>query len=406
MLSSFLSYWNYGRKYCGIEFNSTPEGQRKISVLTAIRKNEEFEVESSFHTDNLEECPQQLKKNQHAFLCITGNQVLIKCTQTTGAVAKIISSAFPNVDLNEFYFETLQTPTGSIVALCRKEQVHKVFSFFEKNNIRIIGFSLGFFSIRNLLGEIEKEEISFSGYSITTHKNKIVSFKRSPKAQEEVNYSIGDTRVISTFLLPLCAIFNYPKGNIHTLTNFTDTNQELKKEHHQKIFFRKGLSTAVTLLLVLLLFNFILYSGYYSEFQALTAKHQAELFQKQANDEKRLQIAEKENIVRNIFNNSNSRSSFYLNQLTANKPSSVLLSELTYQPLQKQVKEKDPVSLEKDILRIAGEIKNKNDFSQWIKELEETKWIKEVQVSDFSYNSAGSSQFIMNINLKEDETIE
>jgi hypothetical protein len=38
MASSFVSYWNYGIKFCGIEYHSTLNDGLNISVITAIKK--------------------------------------------------------------------------------------------------------------------------------------------------------------------------------------------------------------------------------------------------------------------------------------------------------------------------------------------------------------------------------
>ena len=400
-----LTYWNYGRRYCGIEYGSDSSGETVISCITALRRNGEFDLEKQIQFRNIEESVEHLSKNQHAFLCLTHNQVLIKHTLTPGSPVKVVSSAFPNIDLNDFYYQILETASGHYVALCRKKQVHQIIRSFEENHIQIVGFSLGISSIQNLLPTIENENIIASRFKLQNANNEVLSLERVEKQKTEILYAIGDTQISSRYLLPLSAIFNYPSGN-HSSTNFENKNQELKKEHVQKVFFRKGLISSIIILLILLLTNTILYSKYYSEYHKLTSRYEAEISQKQTYDRKLLEIEQKEEIVQNISSNSNSRRSFYLNQLVANKPSSVLLSDLTYQPLKKQIKEKDPVSLEKNVLHIAGEIRNENDFSQWIKELEETYWIKEVEISDFSYNSTASSRFVMKINIKDDETIE
>jgi uncharacterized membrane protein/Tfp pilus assembly protein PilN len=405
MALSLVSYWNYGSKYCGIEYNSAPEGDVYISGLTAIRKKEEFEVEKTFQTGSPEECAEKIPKNQHAFLCITGNHVLIKSTGIKEPAIKVVTSAFPNVDLNDFYYEILQTTSGSIVALCRREQVHQIIASFQEHHIRIIGFSLGFFSIQSLLKVIESKAISLSSYNITSDGEKITYFERAEKKQEMASYTLGDTEVNSEFLIPLSAVINY-EGTYHSVTNFDNKNLELKKEHHQKVFFNKGMATAVTLLLVMLLINFILFSSYYSELQQMTGKYELEISQKQAYSEKYQDILEKEKIVGNIFNNSNSRSSFYLNRLMVNKPASVVFKNFTYQPLLKKVKEKEPISFEQNVIRILGESKNEGEFSQWIKDLEESSWMREVKVSHFSYSSPGTSDFLLTLKLAEDETVD
>ena len=405
MTSSLVSYWNYGSQYCGIEYSSIADGKNRISVLTADKKNGEFEVKGTFEADKVEECAQNLKKNQHAFLCITSGQVLIKQTTSTGPAAKMVSSAFPNVDLNDFYYEILPTSSGSTVALCRRELVHEIISSFEKQKIIIIGFSLGFFSLQNLVGVIKEQEVHLPSFTLHTNGREIISFDRARQGNKKTDFTIGDTTVNSEFLLPLAALFNYQTGNLHTTSNCKDKNLDLKKEHFQKVFFRKGLATAVELLLVMLLINFFFFSSYYSELQQLTGRQDIETSQRLAYDEKFKEVLEREKIVENILNNSNSQSSLYLNRLILTMPGSVLFNQLHYQPLQKQIKENQAISIEKNTILLGGESKNEEEFSLWIKNLEDISWIEEVKVRDYGYSSPGTSEFLLILKLKEDEAI-
>lgn len=400
-----LTYWNYGRRYCGIEYGSDSSGETIISCITALRRNGEFDLEKKFQLKNIEESVKQLSINQHAFLCLTHNQVLIKHTLTQGSPVKVVNSAFPNIDLNDFYYQILDTPSGHYVALCRKEQVHQIISSFKDNHIQIVGFSLGISSIQPLLPAIENEEIIASGFKLHTADNKIFSLERIYKQQTEILYLIGDTQISSRYLLSLSAIFNYPSGDDYSSTNFENKNHQLKKRHAQKVFFRKGLISSIIILLILLLINTFLYSKYYSEYQKLTSLYKAEISQKKAYDKKLLEIEKKEEIVRNISSNSNSRSSYYLNRVIADMPTSILLEEFTYQPLQKQIKEHEPVTVNKNVIHLTGETNNETTFSEWLRMLEKNDYMVSVQVSDFGYKSAGYSRFTLNIKLKEDEPV-
>ncbi len=406
MISAFLSYWTYGRRFCGIEYSSTSNDTSGISVLTAIKKKNEFNIEETFEADSIEDCAQKLKKNQHAFLCITSTQVLLKETTTTGTDAKVVSSAFPNVELNNFYYEILPGSEGSIVALCRKKMVHQIISSFEEKNIRIIGFSLGFFSLQNLLSLIKEQEVLLPSFTLHTNGREIITFDRAGQGNEKTDFTIGDTTVNYKFLLPLASLFNYQSGNLNHTSNYNTKNLELKKEHHQKVFFRKGLATAVILLLVMLLINFLFFSTFYSELQQMTGQHEIEISQRLAYNKKYEEVLEKEKIVENILNNSNSRSTLYLNRLIHVLPGSVLLNQLNYQPLQKQIKQNEPVKIEKNIIALGGESTNEEEFSLWIKDMENIPWIAEVKVKDYGYSSPGTSEFLLVLKLKEDEAVD
>ncbi|MBZ9731348.1 hypothetical protein LB467_16790 [Salegentibacter sp. JZCK2] len=404
MSSRFTTYWNYGSTYCGLEYSSNTDGSTVIRGITALKRMGEFDITNTFEAKEFSEFAENISKYQHAFLCITSNQVLLKSIPNKGPVAKIVSSAFPNIDLDDFYFEILNTPVGSIIALCRKDHVNKIIATLELQGVKIIGFSLGFFSVQHLLRAIGEREFIASSYCISADDKSVLSYEKTEKMSDDTVYQISDTKVSSKFLLTLAGLFNYSGNSVHNISNTDSRNNELRKEHSQKVFFRKAMATAVSALLLLLLINFLLFSNYYNRFQELTFQYQTELSEKESYNQKLAEILQKEEVVKNILNNSNSRSTFYLNRLTADKPASVSFIEFIYQPFQKPVKENQPISLELGTIRIGGESTNENEFSNWTRDLEKIPWIAETKISGFGYSSTGNSDFVLILKLKPHET--
>lgn len=397
-----ITYWNFGKEYCSLEHSSGSRLPENIFALQAYKKKGEFEKSNTISSTSVKELSNQLKKNQHCFLTLTNNQVLLKATNVSGNEAKIISTAFPNIELEEFYYEILKTSSQQLVALCRKEHVHQIIAEYQNEGIRIIGFSLSFFSIQNLLPLLKEDEISFSKYEIRKKGNQLLSFGKNTNSAE-IAYEIEDLTVNSKYLLPLASLFNYEANNSFIRSNTSLKNSDLRKEHKQKVFFKKGMLAGISLLLISLLLNFMFFSSYYTELQELSGQYEEELTQKQANNLKAQEIAAKEKLVSNIFNNSTSKSSYFLNRIIKSKPKSVLLGEFTFQPLLKQIKENETIKLDTNKIIITGESKEEISFSAWIKKLESMRWIKEVQISHFGYKSAQNSEFTLNLTLQEDE---
>jgi hypothetical protein len=401
---SLTSYWNYGTKYCSIEHCSNAEGESSIYALVALKKNGEFEIKKTYTGIYPDKIRTKLKKNQHSFLILTGNQVLIRATSTSGNDAKIIGSAFPNIDNNDFYYQILKSASQNFVAVCRKDYVQNIIKIYKENNLEIIGFSLGFFTIQNLLQLFKEEAIQLATYAVTIADHEITTYQKMDPLREEENYLLEDTRVSSNFLLPLAGLFSYECLPFNVTSNVQEANYELRKEHRQKVFFRKALLLGTGLCLTALLINFILFSNYHSNYQNLSEKYQAELFQKQAYDEKLSEISDKEITVKNILNNSSSKSTYFLNRLIKSKPGSIILSEFTYQPLERPIKEREAIELNENKVHISGDSGNEAEFSNWIKTLEEMVWIKEIEVAGFSYKSRQNSGFSIIVTLNEDET--
>lgn len=397
-----ITYWNFGKEYCSLEHSSGNRLPENIFGLQANKKKGEFEISKTFSSTSIKELSKNLNKNQHCFLTLTNNQVLLKATEVSGNDAKIISTAFPNIELEEFYYEILKTSSQQLVALCRKEHVHQIITEYQNEGILIIGFSLSFFSIQNLLSLLKEDELSFSKYEIRKKGNQLLSFGKNTNS-EEIDYEIEDLTVSSRYLLPLASLFNYETENSFIRSNTGIKNNDLRKEYKQQVFFKKGMLAGIGILLISLLLNFMFFSGYYAELQELSSQYEEELSQKQAYNLKSQEIVAKEKIVSNIFNNSTSKSSYFLNRIINSKPKSVLLSEFTFQPLLKQIKENESIKLETNKIIITGESKEEISFSAWIKELESMRWIKQVQISDFGYKNAQNSEFTLNLTLEEDE---
>lgn len=402
MLTKMITYWNFGKEYCSLEHSSGNRLPENIFGLQANKKKGEFEISKTFSSTSIKELSKNLNKNQHCFLTLTNNQVLLKATEVSGNDAKIISTAFPNIELEEFYYEILKTSSQQLVALCRKEHVHQIITEYQNEGILIIGFSLSFFSIQNLLSLLKEDELSFSKYEIRKKGNQLLSFGKNTNS-EEIDYEIEDLTVSSRYLLPLASLFNYETENSFIRSNTGIKNNDLRKEYKQQVFFKKGMLAGIGILLISLLLNFMFFSGYYAELQELSSQYEEELSQKQAYNLKSQEIVAKEKIVSNIFNNSTSKSSYFLNRIINSKPKSVLLSEFTFQPLLKQIKENESIKLETNKIIITGESKEEISFSAWIKELESMRWIKQVQISDFGYKNAQNSEFTLNLTLEEDE---
>ena len=159
MTDSILSYLTFGNTYCSIEHIVDADETIDIRILTATKKNGEFHIQKSIFENDIEIISTEIDKNQHCFLNISGGQVLIKVTSISGNDTKIIGSAFPNIDLNDFYYQILKTSSQNFVALCRKDYIRSILKIYATNKIEVIGCSLGFFTIQNLTNFLQEEDI-------------------------------------------------------------------------------------------------------------------------------------------------------------------------------------------------------------------------------------------------------
>lgn len=406
MVSDLKKYWNYGNSYCAIEHSSKLSAGTVINITTAKKRDGEFEPSKMVSVNEIAELSHILPKNQHCFLTISDNQVIIKASNTSGTIKAKIAAAFPNIDFNEFYYEILETSDNTFIAICRQEYIHELLKNYEAQNLEIVGFSLGFFPLQQLASQISSNEILTTKYLLKKTGNDISSFEKRSGEEIVTTYEIADISISSDFIISLSGLFAYENNSFTTASNFANKNSNLKKTQKQKVFFRKGLKIGTGILFLALVINFFLFSNYYEEFSKLNNTYRAEIINAEKLQQQKERISLKEKKVSNILENKKSNSSYFLNRTIATKPVTIILREFTYQPLNRAIKQDEPIEPIKDKIIITGESSNKKEFSSWIRKLEKISWIDKVEITEFSYLSPGKSNFNLTLKLREDDTPE
>ncbi len=401
MISNIKTYWNYGQTYCGIEV-TTYKGKQKLFTVTAKKKKEEFIdfIYNEFsETSNLSD---KIATNQHCYVSITTDKVLIKEIGFVQDKQKAVSMAFPGLSLTEFYYEVIFTKTNCFVAVCRKEEVHLILKELEKHKIDVIGFQLGFSTITNLIPLLKQERIYSASYELSCIENQLNSFSQN-KEQLSSHYQIEDSTVDSNYLIALSGIFNYVT-NRGSNSNFEEENNISKTLQKQKIFFRKGVFFAVGILLLLLLINFFVFNYNFNRLQIKQEEVQLLKNQQENYLTKSASLEKKEQVVSNILTSGSSKTSFYINRIVAYKPHSILFNSIVYQPLKKAIRPDKSIDFNKNKIIISGKSNDQAAFSSWIEALEILEWTSEVSVTNYGALKSNLATFEISIILKKNET--
>ena len=157
-----------------------------------------------------------------------------------------------------------------------------------------------------------------------------------------------------------------------------------------------GLQWGLGFLLTLLLVNFMLFSHYRSKTLDadgfIDPAQQASLLK-----QVRERVEVKENKLQALMGSSNSRATYYLDQIAEGLPESILLDVLTYQPLTRPIQEDKPISLAADHIIISGQTNNKMEFSGWTAKLESMEWVQEVEIERYEYTSGTVNNFSLKL---------
>lgn len=399
MLSKLRSYWKYGSTFCGIEL-TTVEGGEKVFGATAKKRQGEF-TDLKFLQFSLTDIDKNLPKQQHCFLVINSDKVLIKAIPSQESDLKTVSTAFPGLSLTDFYYEILKTPHNSIVSICRKDYVQNVLVALERQQIHVLGFHLGITPLQVLVPLLKKDEVSIPRYQIGIEDNNISNLV-SNEHQNGLTYELEDIKVASEHLLSLALLFNYTGAAFNSSNNFAEENKNLSKLHQEKVFFKKGMFLGVGLLLISLLVNTFFFNAYFKREQQLYEESVFMESQQKGMEGKLEIVSKKEQLVDHILNSGTSKSSYYLNRIVAVKPSSIGFSDIQYQPLGRSIRPDKPIEYSQNNIVVSGESKDKDDFSHWITDLGKLKWVEKASVIHYGNAGRGLSSFSITIAIKDE----
>jgi hypothetical protein len=396
-----LYYFKYGNRFCGVEVLQV-NGENKYYGILLKKKRKELDIETSFEADDIDTLKTFITKDKPITLVINTDFVLTKKVQgKTSESLELAHLAFPNIKIEDFYFETLSQNENHFISICRKSYVDDLLKAFNSSGLAVIDFTLGSLISSSIANFISTSDIKTSNSLIALEDSRIRDIS-SERISQEITYSINGLDVNNHFVLGFAAALNLVLKDPKIKSSFTATKANLNTVFQQKQFAKHFLKIGLSALFVALLINFLLFNHYYSGVQTL--RETAQILE--SSKVKMVSLNEKvektEKMVEDVLQGSASKSSFYVDVIINNLPRSILLKELNYQPLIKKIKEDKAIENHKNTILISGESSNSLEFSQWISQLENFKWIESVDILSFEDLSNSSSNFTLKLNIKHE----
>ena len=304
----------------------------------------------------------------------------LECLEGELEAQRALTEAFPNLKIEDFYYEFHTSNGKTFIAICRRDLIERILKEYASNQYNVLGFSLGNLVISQLAGFIEATTIQTSNGTVDFTKRTIseISFTTN----EQNIYTINGLKISNVSVLSLAGILAYYTNSFVTHTNFVDTMVALKNNFKHKRIFDIGLKTGLGVLFISLLTSFMLFTHYATKIDEETSslaitKSQKTTFLKLVDE-----AAKKEKLL-NDFSLTSSRSSWHLDQLGQTIPNSIILIEMQWQPLTKAIKEELQIETQERTILIKGVAHKAADFSQWIDKLEQLKWIEKVAINAY-----------------------
>jgi Tfp pilus assembly protein PilN len=399
------TYLNVGLLYYALEIHEHGQGHC-YRLLEVANKKGELVIVGQRELDGLEELPAVIKKDRPLVLTLNTSGIITKiipdAPQSNGEA--LVHNSFPNLDLEQFHYEIVQMEKGTLISICKKEQLNQILDQVQALKLLSVGFSLGICNLAHLAGFLGSAAVSLSRTVVTLENGSLTAFRPLADGElpNESTYDINGLEVQGGQLLNFGGILAFLFPQKGTLSNFAERKLSLKKEFRQKRHFNLILKASLLLVLGILFLNFLAFDHYFEKVTELRADSQRNTADKEQLAKIRERVSAKGTRMKAVLSTSDSRATYYLDRLARSVPNTLLLEGIQYQPLQRPLRSSKPVALEKNTILVSGSVSNNGDFSQWIETLEGFDWVRSVETEGYGYGNDDSSHFTLKISLYED----
>jgi hypothetical protein len=400
MLEKLKQYLLFGNTFYGVE-HTVIENKETIIVLSLKKKKNDLDFGLNKTTVSIENLASFIPKKAGVTLVINNDKVLSKKIPfSKDEDSKLIQNAFPNINLNEFYFDVLRQKNSCFIAICRKQYVDTLIEDYRNKNLYVLNVAFGNHVISNISEFIDSEEVVTSNALIVKDQVGIDNINKESNTITQ-EYDINGLNVSNMFLLSFAAILELvlsKKVNEHS--NFESTHAILINDYEQQRFFSQFLKVGLLFVLTILFINFFIFNHYFNKVSDLRQTSQINETSRQQLIVLKNDVDKKEKFINDILKSESSRSSFYANAVMVSLPESISITEFNFQPLTKRVKAEKPIEYELNTILLNGAISIAGDISSWVSELEQLEWVEKVIITEYSESNKSLTEFSLLITIK------
>jgi Tfp pilus assembly protein PilN len=395
MLKKLLTY---GNTFCAVEHTAN-NSIEAFNLLKLKKEKKELKIIDNKQLESIDSVFSNLKKQQHIFLTINNQHVLFKhITGTFNADELIVKNAFPSIKISEFYYQIVSTTQKHFVAICRKKYVRSLIDQYQSNNISVIDFSLHNLAISTLNPFLDQESIWSSNAEIILNNSIIEDIQNKDVAEKK--YTINNLSISNNFVLSLAGILTYYLKATNIKGNYIEFKNSLYQLYFNKRFYYLGLRGALSILFLVLLINFVIFSSLRKKASSLNNEILVKSNQKNALLNIKNRVDKKTKLVNSIYALSDAKTSSLINYIGESVPSKLQLTKLEFQPIKNSIKENKEIIVLNNKINIKGISKSNKLFTNWISDLELKDWVQKVVVVNYGKGKSTTAQFEFEITIK------
>lgn len=331
-------------------------------------------------------------------ITITGKGVLIKKTNRLEIISEgSLQHLFPTFKLAEFYMQHFPAGEHSYISIVRKEIADAVIDAFKKQGVYVFVLSLGPFVVDQVIPQINSYEgvLKFDGHQISLNGEKNwTSYTYDADVKSAFPLKIDIEKMPEEFLVAYATAFQFILNDKLDLIEAESEQVSYRlSELMAKQKFKKYGTFALFFFFGLLMLNFLVLSAYNSSNQELMSKAGQQSYIYENRQKLEEEVKGKENLVKKLGWNKGFSYAYLCDQIGSSAPKEVLLDELLINALSGGnaglVKEALP---ETGRLIIKGQTSSIYAINNWIYDLQQKSWVKNVQLEKYTADDQKQTQ--------------
>ena len=368
--------------------------QPVYEIVLVNKEADKLDITKRLTINDLATIKEHVPTSVPVLLHFSGKGILHKKVSAKGNYLKEVLF---NASLEDFYSYELHQSSNAFVSIARKEALNPYFETFKKEKYLVLDYSLGPF-VGSLLNQMIAE-ISFisDDCELIFEDGKLNEFRKI-KAPN-TSYKIDKDKITNSQIPLFATVLNhlFPAEHIQYDKAFLKSNSEalVYKNIFDKVVMILGIFFLVALLLSYLLLNHYNaeYINYESQLYNLNHTYsQVKELEKEKNNKAR--ILQESGALNAHF------LSFYVHEIANSVPNEISLNTLKVNPNLEKIKQRKKIILSSNLITIVGNTHSSIPLNLWVKALKQKKWIKRIEILNYSNTKQKGAQFSLKIEVK------
>lgn len=362
-----------------VHFNSLGNAQYKS--LEFIRKGDEIQTKGNLSQhDNTDELIKTIDSKNGIVLTVTGKGVLNKTTSIEKEGESLVKSVYPQINVDDFYYQIDRLDEGHLVSIIRKSQLESLMKESLIQN-QVVFLYIGVATFNNIF----KNDVQLENYLMHYENGNLI------RISEQVEKSNGEIRFGNEQLKGNEAVLHISAycSFIKRQPFYSSEETENTHNYNQKIessFINKGGLMAISITLIMVLSNFMYFTSLNKSFnklslQKLSVEKEMRLLKKEeAQMEAQKELFEKLNFKKQTHHSE------LVDKISSKATEDIQFSALEIYPERKQNRSSETIAFHNSTLIVKGRAKSSNGFKVFTQSLSQIPLLETVKMTQFSKN--------------------